>query len=95
MLPQPAERLSRQAPDGEIIAAGVPCGPINTVDAGVAFAEEVGLDPVVEVGGIPSIRNPITFSASAASYRLPPPGLDEHGAEIRAWLASDDSASDD
>ena len=26
------------------------------------------------------------FSESAAEYRLPPPGLDEHGAEIRAWL---------
>src|ERR1700712_2615651 len=30
----------------DIIAAGVPCGPINSVDAGVAFAESVGLDPV-------------------------------------------------
>ncbi len=26
------------------------------------------------------------FSETAAEYRLPPPGLDEHGAEIRAWL---------
>jgi crotonobetainyl-CoA:carnitine CoA-transferase CaiB-like acyl-CoA transferase len=69
-----------------IFAAGVPCGPINTVDAGVAFAEQVGLDPVVRPGGIPSIRNPITFSATPPSYRLPPPALDEHGAEIRAWL---------
>ena len=31
----------------EIIAAGVPCGPINTVDDGFAFAESIGLDPVV------------------------------------------------
>ena len=75
----------------DIIAAGVPCGPINTIDQGVAFAEEVGLDPVVTVGeggtGVPSIRNPIRFSDTAAQYRLPPPGLDEHGAEIRRWLA--------
>jgi crotonobetainyl-CoA:carnitine CoA-transferase CaiB-like acyl-CoA transferase len=70
----------------EIIAAGVPCGPINTVNDGVAFAEELGLDPVVVVGDVPSIRNPITFSETPAGYRLPPPGLDEHGAEIRAWL---------
>ena len=33
-----------------ITAAGVPCGPINTIDGGVAFAESVGLDPVVLVG---------------------------------------------
>ncbi|WP_202874044.1 CaiB/BaiF CoA transferase family protein [Kribbella speibonae] len=70
----------------DIIAAGVPCGPINTVDGGVAFAEDIGLDPVVTVGGIPTVRNPITFSGSAASYRLPPPALDEHGDELRKWL---------
>ncbi|RBY76698.1 CoA transferase [Geodermatophilus sp. TF02-6] len=76
----------------EIIAAGVPCGPINTVDQGIAFAEEVGLDPVVTAGegtaAVPSIRNPIRFSGSRPTYRLPPPALDEHGAEIRAWLAA-------
>ncbi len=75
----------------ELLAAGVACGPINTVDEGVAFAEKVGLDPVVLVGedgaAVPSIRNPITFSATPARYDLPPPGHDEHGKEIRAWLA--------
>jgi crotonobetainyl-CoA:carnitine CoA-transferase CaiB-like acyl-CoA transferase len=74
----------------EIIAAGVPCGPINDVSQGVAFAAEIGLEPVVEVGEgdavVPSIRNPITFSQTPVNYRLPPPGLDEHGAEIRRWL---------
>jgi crotonobetainyl-CoA:carnitine CoA-transferase CaiB-like acyl-CoA transferase len=73
-----------------IIAAGVPCGPINTVDGGVGFATEIGLDPVVEVGEgaamVPSVRNPITFSETPADYRLPPPRLDEHGDEIRTWL---------
>lgn len=72
-------------------AVGVPCGPINHVDGGVALAAELGLDPVVEVGeggrAVPMIRNPITFGASANRYTLPPPELDEHGAEIRAWLA--------
>jgi crotonobetainyl-CoA:carnitine CoA-transferase CaiB-like acyl-CoA transferase len=75
----------------ELSAAGVPCGPINTVDQGVAFADEVGLDPVVVVGhgdaAVPSVRHPIRFSATPASYRLPPPALDEHGEEIRRWLA--------
>jgi crotonobetainyl-CoA:carnitine CoA-transferase CaiB-like acyl-CoA transferase len=76
----------------EIIAAGVPCGPINTVDGGVEFAEQVGLEPVVVVGdgddAVPSVRNPIRFSSSAARYDLPPPRLDEHGDEIRRWLSS-------
>ena len=74
-----------------LIGAGVPAGPINTVNDGVAFAEEVGLDPVVTVGeggaGIPSVRNPIRFSDTAVEYRLPPPSLDEHGDDIRRWLA--------
>src|SRR3712207_3493683 len=76
----------------DIIGAGVPCGPINTIDQGVAFAQEIGLDPVVTVGdgpgAVPSIRNPITFSATAPAYRLPPPSVDEHGAEIRRWLGA-------
>ncbi|MCW2696177.1 MAG: putative acyl-CoA transferase/carnitine dehydratase [Modestobacter sp.] len=76
----------------DIIGAGVPCGPINTVDQGIDFATEVGLDPVVTVGegraAVPSVRNPIRFSETPADYRLPPPGLDEHGAVIRDWLAA-------
>jgi crotonobetainyl-CoA:carnitine CoA-transferase CaiB-like acyl-CoA transferase len=82
----------------DIIAAGVPCGPINTIDQGVAFAEEVGLDPVVIAGegasAVPSVRNPITFSATAPRYRLPPPAVDEHGAEIRRWLSSPEGRQD-
>jgi crotonobetainyl-CoA:carnitine CoA-transferase CaiB-like acyl-CoA transferase len=75
-----------------LIAAGVPCAPINTIDAGVAFAAELGLEPVVEAGegdrAVPGIRNPITFSATAARYELPPPELDEHGDDIRKWLST-------
>jgi crotonobetainyl-CoA:carnitine CoA-transferase CaiB-like acyl-CoA transferase len=68
----------------------VPCGPINTIDGGFAMAERFGLEPVVEVGegerAVPTTRHPIRFSETPASYRLPPPEPDEHGAEIRAWL---------
>jgi crotonobetainyl-CoA:carnitine CoA-transferase CaiB-like acyl-CoA transferase len=74
-----------------LIAAGVPCGPINTVDVGVDFAKQIGLEPVVTAGegaaGRPGIRHPVTFSATPPSYSLPPPELDEHGEQIRAWLA--------
>ncbi|HJR38564.1 MAG TPA: CaiB/BaiF CoA-transferase family protein [Nocardioidaceae bacterium] len=75
----------------ELLAAGVACGPINTVDEGIAFAEKVGLDPVAMAGegdaAVPTVRNPITFSATPARYDLPPPELDEHGAALRAWLS--------
>jgi crotonobetainyl-CoA:carnitine CoA-transferase CaiB-like acyl-CoA transferase len=75
---------------GELITAGVPCGPINTVAQGIAFAEQIGLAPVVLAGdgdaAVPTIRHPLTFSASVPRYDLPPPRLDEHGEQIRAWL---------
>jgi crotonobetainyl-CoA:carnitine CoA-transferase CaiB-like acyl-CoA transferase len=73
-----------------LVAAGVPCGPINTIDGGFAMAERFELDPIVEVGegerAVPTTRNPIRFSETPVSYRLPPPELDEHGDELRKWL---------
>jgi crotonobetainyl-CoA:carnitine CoA-transferase CaiB-like acyl-CoA transferase len=87
------ERLARRPATAwfaELIAAGVPCGPINTVDQGIAFAADVGLEPVVSAGSgpraVPTIRHPLTFSATPPRYDLPPPALDEHGDDIRAWL---------
>ena len=37
---------------------------------------------------MPTTRNPIRFSATPVHYRLPPPELDEHGAELRKWLST-------
>ena len=95
LRPLLVERLSKRTKMEwfrDIIAAGVPCGPINDVAGGVGFATEIGLEPVVEVGEgeamVPSVRNPITFSETPADYRYPPPALDEHGAEVRAWLGT-------
>jgi crotonobetainyl-CoA:carnitine CoA-transferase CaiB-like acyl-CoA transferase len=73
-----------------LVAAGVPCGPINTIDGGFAMAERFELDPVVTVGegdrAVPTTRHPIRFSRTPVGYALPPPELDEHGDEIRKWL---------
>ncbi|MBB4910113.1 CaiB/BaiF CoA transferase family protein [Actinophytocola algeriensis] len=78
-----------------LVAAGVPCGPINTIDGGFAMAERFELDPVVTVGegdrAVPTTRHPIRFSATPVGYALPPPELDEHGAEIRKWLGDKDA----
>ncbi|HEX9063891.1 MAG TPA: CoA transferase [Streptosporangiaceae bacterium] len=89
-----ARLAARSAADwfGALIAAGVPCGPINTVDQGVAFAAEIGLDPVISAGkgdrARNGIRHPVTYSATPPRYDRPPPELDEHGDEIRAWLTA-------
>jgi crotonobetainyl-CoA:carnitine CoA-transferase CaiB-like acyl-CoA transferase len=95
LRPLLVERLRTRTRDEwfrALLEAGVACGPINTVAEGVAFAESLGLDPVVEVGHgeamVPSVRNPVTYSATPARYDRPPPGLGEHGDEVRAWLAA-------
>jgi hypothetical protein len=64
----------------------VPAGPINGVDEAFAYAEELGLEPVEEVGGVPLIRPPLRVDGERPPIRFAPPGLDEHGDELRAWL---------
>ncbi|MFF2347041.1 CaiB/BaiF CoA transferase family protein [Pseudarthrobacter sp. NPDC058119] len=70
--------------------AKLPCAPINDVRGGIDFAQRLGLEPVVEVGAgeesIPGVRNPITFSATPASYDLVPPGIDADRDDIVQWL---------
>jgi crotonobetainyl-CoA:carnitine CoA-transferase CaiB-like acyl-CoA transferase len=72
-------------------AAGVPAGPINDVGAAFAFADELGLEPAVDVDGVRTVRSPMTLSATPAAVRRRPPRLGEHDAEIRAWLQSDEA----
>jgi crotonobetainyl-CoA:carnitine CoA-transferase CaiB-like acyl-CoA transferase len=95
LRPLLAQRLAlRPSADwfSALIAAGVACGPINTVDRGIAFAQDIGLEPVAVAGrgdaAVPAIRHPLTFSVTPPRYDLPPPSLDEHGKQIRAWLAA-------
>ena len=72
---------------------GIPCGPINTIGEGVQLADRLGLDPVTQVAddvrSMPMLRHPVSFSATPPRYVLPPPALDQHGDEIRRWLAAD------
>jgi crotonobetainyl-CoA:carnitine CoA-transferase CaiB-like acyl-CoA transferase len=67
--------------------AGVPVGPINRVDEAFALASQLGLEPVDESHGTPLIAPPLRLDGERPAIRRPPPKLDEHGDEIRAWLA--------
>lgn len=58
-----------------ITAAGVPCGPINDLAQAFALAQSLGLDPIIDVGGVPTVAHPIRLSKTPAEYRLPPPPL--------------------
>ena len=72
-------------------AAGVPCGPINSVEGGVTFAHEIGLNPIVQVGvgdnAVPMIRHPISFSLTPPRHKLPPPSLGQDNEQVRVWLS--------
>src|SRR5215203_2595003 len=89
-----AERLEavlRTRPAAEWVAAlraaAVPAGQINDVAEAFALAESLGMEPVTEVGGYPLPTPPLRLDGERPPVRRPPPALDEHGAELRAWLA--------
>jgi crotonobetainyl-CoA:carnitine CoA-transferase CaiB-like acyl-CoA transferase len=69
-----------------LTAAGIACGPINDVRGGIALADRLGLEPVVVIDGIPTVRHPIRFSRTPARYDVAPPGIDADGEDIRTWL---------
>src|ERR1700730_5448064 len=50
LKPLLAEKLAAKSAGewfDQLIAVGVPCGPINTVDKGIEVAEKIGLEPVL------------------------------------------------
>ncbi|MDQ4038055.1 MAG: CoA transferase [Actinomycetota bacterium] len=75
----------------ELDRAGVPCAPINELDA-VFDDPQVRHNQIVATmqhstaGEIRTLKNPIQMSASPASIRRAPPLLGEHTAEVLAEL---------
>jgi crotonobetainyl-CoA:carnitine CoA-transferase CaiB-like acyl-CoA transferase len=60
--------------------AGVPAGEVNDISGAFAFAERLGLEPIVEVpredgSSARLTRNPIRLSATPPQYRSAPPML--------------------
>jgi crotonobetainyl-CoA:carnitine CoA-transferase CaiB-like acyl-CoA transferase len=72
---------------GRLRAASVPAGLINGVDEAWALADELGMEPVAEVDGVPLAQPPLRLDGERPPVRRRPPRLDEHGEEIRAWLS--------
>ena len=64
----------------------VPCGPIHDIAEAFELARDLGLDPVQHLARadgstVATVSNPITFSRTPVTYRLPPPELDGGEAE--------------
>jgi len=66
---------------------GVPCGPINTIDAVFADRQVRAREMQVELphpraGTVPLVANPLRLSATPVSYRSAPPTLGSHTREV-------------
>ena len=70
-----------------LTAAGVPAGPVNKIDQAYELAEQLGLEPVVELDGVRSARSPMRFSRTPVEPTRRPPRLGEHSDQLRAWLS--------
>ena len=66
---------------------GVPAGPVNEIGTGFQLAESLGLDPIDDFDGTRSPASPLGLGTTPPKTRMAPPELDQHGEEIRAWLA--------
>ena len=71
----------------KLAASGVPAGPINTIAD--VFTENYATERELvrqasrdDTGDIPTVANPVRFSATPVTYRDAPPRLGQHTAEI-------------
>ena len=63
-------------------AEGVPAGPINDLAEVFADPQVIARKMQLDLGGIPGVRSPITFSGAELSLDRPSPKLGEHQQEI-------------
>jgi len=68
-------------------AAGIPCGPINTLDEVFSMPQVEAREMLIhmehpEIGDLKLVGSPLKFSDTPVKYRLPPPGLGENTEEI-------------
>jgi crotonobetainyl-CoA:carnitine CoA-transferase CaiB-like acyl-CoA transferase len=68
-------------------AAGIPCGPINTLDKVFATPQVEAREMLIhmqhpEIGDLRLVGSPLKFSDTPVEYKLPPPRLGEHTEDV-------------
>ncbi len=92
------EAATRTRPSAEWVerlnAAGVPCGPINAIDAVFADPQVRHLGVAAEVGdtGVRLVGQAVALERTPSALRTLAPGLGEHTDEILAELGMDAAA---
>ena len=66
--------------------AGVPCGPIYSIDQAFQDEQVQHLGMAQKVGDVPYLGQPITLSRTPSQVVAHPPGLGEHTAEVLTEL---------
>lgn len=72
--------------------AGVPCGPINTIDQAFADPQAQQLGIVQKVGEVPYLGQPVTLSRTPSHVATHPPRQGEHTVEVLGELGLDADA---
>ena len=94
LVPLLADVVARRSRDdwvSSLEAAGVPCGPINSIGQAFEDPQVRHREMKVEIahplsGQVPLVRNPIRLSSTPIEYRIPPPTLGQHTAEVLSGL---------
>ncbi len=77
MIADETRHWARQELLGACGEAGIPAGPINRLDEVFADPQVVARDMQLELGGLPTVRSPFTFSDAELALDRPSPMLGE------------------